>query len=278
MRINHGAVVKRDLVLNCAGYLGFTLIEMMIAILVSLFLLVMVSEVVFSMKKMVIEQDSLAKTESQALQVMRYLNQTVSYAGLIGCFNVDRQESVINHVVTEQGALTGVSVLVNDHAALSVTLGYPLQTIAEPMTNNAEIIVQQSTGFYKNDVVVIADCSRAEVDKIEAIRKIINKQAYKITLQQPLDYHYQPYATIAVLHHYRFFTRSPYYDKHSSALFMAEDHGQDQELVPDVNHLTFRMLPDNQRPRAVAVDFTISIPGQHQESVWQFVIPLLERL
>lgn len=259
-------------------YNGFSLIEMMIAITVSLFLLMMLGDVFFSMKKIITEQEEMAAMESQALQVMRYLNQLVPYAGFIGCFNVNRNYPVINHLTAEESNVTAASVLINNKDSIVIKLVENSVIFSEPMANDSDIIVSPISSFQKNDVVVIGDCTSAEVDKIAAIRKIINKQAYKITLEKPLLRRYQPYATIAVLHRYRFFIKPASYDKNSSALFMAEDHSQDQELVSDVNDLEFKTLPNDQPPKAVIVNFKLKIPEKNVESVWQFVIPLLERM
>ncbi len=256
---------------------GFTLIELIIAITISLFLLILLSDAFFSLRKAIEDREELTNGEAQALQVMYYLNQHVPYAGFIGCFNLNRNGAVTNHLAAEQGNVTASSVLSKDQHVLVIKLVESPILFAEPMTNNSEIIVNQLSNLQKDDVVVISDCSSAEVDKIESIRKIINKASYKITLTRALSRSYKPYATIAVLRRYRYFLKLVSYDKQLSALFVEDDKAT-QELVGNVYDLGFQYLPTSQQTKAIVVSFMIKDTQHSMESRWQFVIPLLEQL
>ena len=169
---------------------GFTLIEMLIAITLSLFLLVMLSDACCALQTAIHEREAIAEGETQALQVMYYLNQRVPYAGFIGCFNVNRAGPVINHLGTAEAKVTASTVLTKDPQVLTIHLAEHGVLLSAPMENGSELIVNHPGMLQKNDRVVIADCSSAEVDQIESIRKVINKPIYKITLTRPLAKYY----------------------------------------------------------------------------------------
>lgn len=257
---------------------GFTLIELMIALAISVFLLMALSDAFFSVKKAVDEREKMMSVEAKALQVITYLNQELPYAGFVGCFNVARDNPVINHLAIKDIALTTSSVLSQDPQVLSATLAEHLVLFSESMKNKTDILVSDPGDLQKQDKVVVSDCSGAEIDSIESIRKVINKAVYKIVLSRPLSRLYQPYASIAVLRRYRYFLRSVNQKRQSSVLFVEDEQGRSHELVEDVYDLNFHYLPNIEQPRAVVVSFVVKNSQTDGGSTWKFVIPLLERI
>lgn len=257
--------------------IGFTLVELMIAVTITLLLLMILSDIFFSLCKAIEDRESIAHAESQALQVMYYLNQQLPYAGFMGCFNLNRGIPIVNHLGTKQADISNSSVLSIEAQALTVKLVDHPVLFSESMKNSNDIIVNQIGALQKADVVVIGDCERAEVDQIKSIRKIMNKPNYKITLKWPLTHFYEPYATVAVLHLYRYFLKSVSYHKTLSALFV-EDNVATHELVANVYDLRFQYLPNPQQPKAILVNFVIKDAQQKMDLAWQFIIPLLEKL
>lgn len=172
---------------------GFTLIEMMVAMTLSLVLLGAITYVVVNSNKSYNSTDSLARLQENARFAMEFVTRDLRRAGYMGCSNdVDDVKSTLNGTAHGGGSGTVVfSPLEGAEAIATGTLWKPSGTavsftntpitgsdaisaryldlnnpitIQQPMPNESAVLfVNSGHGLVAGDIITVTDCDGADI-------------------------------------------------------------------------------------------------------------------
>lgn len=255
---------------------GFTLVELMVAITIGLIILAAVTSLFVSTKRSYSEQDRQAKMQENARFALNFLSYDLRLAGYYGCLDdVDAQSvnSIVNPGSLFLNALypvegidnaSGTWYPSNDTAtvpsgmmantdAIVLRMASPLDAVnlAEPMPNtSAELKLDSVAGLDDGDVVMLSDCSSADVFQITAVQSSLHIQHNGGTgtpgnSTQKLSKPYSPPAQIM-----KFNTRV-YFIKNNNGvpgLFRQDNNGTPEELVAGVDQMQIMYGKDTDTP------------------------------
>jgi type IV pilus assembly protein PilW len=180
--------------INLFGARGFSLVELMVAVVIGLLVLAAVSTVMVNSKKNYTVQDSLARLQENARVAVDFVTRDLRTVGYYGCSN-DHAE--VNNLVKIDGAnslydvsyrieavengsatwyptaiknadlnLTGI-VPGTDALTLRFKEGAGVPIIAPYMTDpTAALTIDPGSNLSKGDIVMVADCASADVFQI----------------------------------------------------------------------------------------------------------------
>lgn len=180
---------------NLSTVRGFSLAELMIAMTIGLIILAAVSTLFVSSKQTYTTQDQLARLQENARFAMQFIMSDLRLAGYYGCmddidaknvFSVVNSTSLvytINQAPVEglenaagtwypsgiadvpTGMKTGTDALVIRKAEPGLS-----QTLTARMANKADVLtVTNTAGFEVGNIILVADCTRAELMQITAV-------------------------------------------------------------------------------------------------------------
>lgn len=175
---------------------GFSLVELMVALVIGLLVLAAVSTVMVNSKKNYTVQDSLARLQENARVAVDFISRDLRTAGYYGCSS---DHAAVNNIVNLAGAgalydvgsrieavengsatwyptgianadlvppLTGI-VPGTDALTLRFMTGAGVPIIPPFMTDPAAALaINPGSGLKQGDIVMVADCSSADVFQI----------------------------------------------------------------------------------------------------------------
>lgn len=219
---------------------GFSLIEMMVALTLSLMLLAGV--VHFYTVQRSQHQLQLAMSESQqnAELAMQLLISTIQKAGFIGCRHVDQDSHIHNHLA-ETGVNLSLDTVIrakqtHDGASLSLMFVDDIGDVISNMETKQALWLSPYPYLGKHSVLVISDCEHADVVKLDHWTKKADKQHVYFTPMIAARYH--TYDTVGRLYREQFFV-GPTSDRYPDgqvmwALQVRHLDGQRDVLVPGI--------------------------------------------
>jgi len=173
---------------------GFTLIELMVAIVLSLVLLTGITYVVVNSNKSYNSTDSLARLQENARFAMQFLTQDIRRTGYMGCAN---DVSAVNTTLNDRSygnatfavlPLEGVDNIASGSTwspsgtalGLSKTpiagsdairtnyldLTNPITIVQEMPNESASLFVNTGSGLKTGDIIALTDCSSADIMQI----------------------------------------------------------------------------------------------------------------
>lgn len=177
---------------NRIALLGFTLVELMVAITLGLILLAAISTVFVGSKQTYKAQDSLARLQENARFAMQFIVSDMRLAGYYGCLDniADKVTSVVNSSALPydltQPAIEGLnkasgqwepsahpaslpSGTIGGSDAIAIRFADPTTSIslAADMPNSAApLTVTDPSTFEQGDIIMIADCTSAHLMQI----------------------------------------------------------------------------------------------------------------
>ena len=273
---------------------GFSLIELMVSVTISLMVLVAVSYVFVASKRTYSVQDRLARVQENARFAIQFISRDLRMAGYSGC--MDEVSSVNNTLNTgftfnpsvaieglenatgswyPSGNTTAIPTNIKAGSdAIMLRMADPslLISVTRPMPNeSAEINVSAVTGLAANDIVMISDCSSADVMQITAVQTASSKIQHipggassPGNATQRLSKQYKENAKVM-----RYVARS-YYLKNKTdpndpgktipSLYMSENGGAEQELVEGVEDMQITYGVDTD-PAADGIPNSYRKPG-----------------
>jgi len=250
---------------------GFTLVELMVSITLGLIILAAVSTVFVNSKRTYSTQDRLARLQENARFAMQFLVRDIRMAGYSGCMSdITAVNSSLNNggfqFITNDAVEglenatgnwypSGVAAIPTSMKtgtdAIAVRLADPSMniSISKPMPNeSAELNVDSLSGIKTNDIIMISDCSSADVMQItstqDAALKIqhngggnpaIGDPDYPGNSTQKLSKQYKPPTQI-----FKFVTRTYFIRNNGNgvpSLYVQENGASAQELVEGIEDL-----------------------------------------
>lgn len=171
---------------------GFTLVELMIAVTISLILLAGVTQIFISNKQTYRMNDALSRLQENARYAMHVLTSDLRMAGFVGCMDStdpSKFESTLNTPNAYQfdfnnllqgyeatgtntwspaldasfsaGVLTGTDVVAIKHMD-----GNGVAIAEKKLTATGQIHVEPTSAFSEGDVIMLADCEKASVFQV----------------------------------------------------------------------------------------------------------------
>jgi len=282
---------------------GFTLVEMMVAITISLIILVAVSSLFVSTKRTYNEQDRQAKMQEGARFALNFLTYDLRQAGYFGCLD-DINTQTVNSTVNASASLflnalipiegienaagswhpsgntTLPAGIKSNTDAIVLRMSSPTDavSISDPMPNtSAELKVSAISGINDGDILMISDCSSADVFQVTAVQTSslhIQHNAGGSTppgnSTQQLSKRYSPPAQV-----FKFLIRTYFIRDNNGVpgLFRQDNGGTPVELVPGVDQLqiTYGKDTDNPPDKVPNVYLRAGDPGLITPADWSRV-------
>jgi len=184
---------------------GFSLVELMVALTIGLIILAAVSTLFVNSKQTYTTQDSLARLQENARFAMHFLIKDLRLAGYYGCMSDITPDSVsstlngsdfvynlqiplegVNNISGTVASPTGTwypsanttmpsnAIPGTDSVAIRLADAGSLISLDGNMNTKSDVLtVNVTTGLIVNDIIMIADCSSAEILQITQINTTV---------------------------------------------------------------------------------------------------------
>lgn len=250
---------------------GYSLIELLIALSLSVILLSGLVEVYLSVKNTYQKQTALSRLQENARLASIILTKNISMAGFVGCNSKDFSDAIIgdNNKITIKKADENLTYLTEDF-----------------LPNTNIIKVENNPADKNNPELVIADCSHYDLfDSLKFGEKIIEAN-------KNFKHHYHKLDTTVSS-----FEKTEYFiDKTSRksksgnpiyALYDRVNNGRKQELIENVNAMQIKYSIGNSYlsadqisnwEKVLSVFITLKLlEDNNKERLWKIYIALKER-
>lgn len=232
---------------------GFSLVELMVAITISLIILAAVSTLFVSSKKTYTTQDRLGRLQENARFAMQFITRDLRLAGYTGCINkLIPDTTYFNRLNVAVATTPDVPLVATDGTTDEVTISFvdPVSSAtldAEMASPSSDITAKNVTGISKGDMLIIADCSTADLFQVSDISTDSSSKITTIKHQMGTSNPApgnssndlsKPYRTTAKF--IKFSTRRYFIAMGASgnpALFRADNGGASTELVDGIEML-----------------------------------------
>ncbi len=244
---------------------GFTLVEMMVSIFISVFLLNVLITIFFSVHKNFFLQTELIKVKNNLQFAIEFLRSQIHLSGFLGCAKLTADFPVQPFLPFELNAKNKVSILPDK---LQVRYANPFYAIVYSVTLT-EVVASSQPVFVTGNILVISDCKKAEIIKVKSVFKNQDKQYIQSTL--PLNYHFDRDAQMSRLEINTFYVektnrytklRQPIY-----ALFMTDITGKKTELIEGVE----RLVVKQDRQHGIFLNWAFSSSFQDKKVMYSYV-------
>lgn len=230
---------------------GITLLEMMIALLISLGTLSVLMSVYVSARKNFRMQQSLSNLQNNARTAIELLQSDLQIAGFIGCSRLTDENSF------ELNAKNKIELKDN-----SITVRHAeVQNgnVIEDMINTINIIVSLNPTFLPNDSLIISDCSSSEVVHVKEV--FLRGASQLLIAQLPLSKAYGKYAEISKLIKNTYFIdktkRLTIDGKPIFALFKLDIQGKKVERVEGINSMKVNWIGNESDPKGISIELQL---------------------
>lgn len=289
---------------------GYSMVELMVALTIGLIILGAVSTLFVGSKKGYTTQDRLARLQENARFAMQFIIRDMRLAGYYGCVN-DINDQTLNNTLSgasgfnynasspiegfdsstatwyPSGATTTPSGKISGTDMMMIRMADPSATIGlsgEMPNDSAEIKVSSVSGFNEGDVIVISDCSSADIMQITGVQTAASKLQHAPggadTTKNPpwpgnstqkLSKAYGTSGSKVM----KFISRQYYIGTGASgnpALFRADNAGSGVELVDGIERLEFLFGKDTDSDRTPNIYLKAGATGLQSTTDWSSVV------
>ncbi|MES2218479.1 MAG: hypothetical protein V4501_08700 [Pseudomonadota bacterium] len=235
---------------------GLTLIELLMALASTLFLLLALATMLITLQKNFNTEETLNTLQENARAAMQILQTHIHNAGNIGCAKLQEGFAVKSfgaYSLSSQNKLVGTAHEITVRGAGGISGG-----LIHDMNDKNSIYITAKPVFEAGDLAIIADCETAEIFQIKNIT-IVTPYIRRIESITPLAKNYLQTATIS-----RFEINTFSVERTSSkdnqgkavtALYVKNRHHRKMELVEDIANLIFTYdVKINQRLQSLTAE------------------------
>lgn len=161
---------------------GLTLIEMLIGLCITILMTASLGQLSRLMFKNHWTWVSMMTLQADRMRLISELNQTLSYAGVIGCAVLSNDFPIINHTEFPYSRFNRINVY-RDGAvkpgtdAISIREGGDvISTLLLKMPTRSDLTVDAQSSFKVGDIILIADCQTADIFQVKSISTEKNGQ------------------------------------------------------------------------------------------------------
>jgi type IV pilus assembly protein PilW len=230
-------------------YRGMTLIELMLALTLTLLILTGLSSVYLAIAKNHLAEAGLQNIQENARVTLQLLNSTLRLAGYIGCAKLEDDFGVASSVpdlITKKNRIQPYfsSEMKPGTDALTVRYANPASgVLTETMTQPSMIRVSASPKIVVGDRLLISNCQMADAIVIQQVSVASNGDQLLVSAS-PLSKLYQRNADVSKLEINTYFIgqtkRKDTHGHYIEALYKKDISGHKSELVEGVSALTIR--------------------------------------
>lgn len=284
---------------------GVTLVELMVAMTISLIVMVGVGVIFVNTKKTYNTQERSNRVQENGRFAMYYLMRDLRMVGYTGCLSdINHYESTLNSPTDfsvnlavpiegmdpESGAATWYpsgfndpltsTVLLPNTDMVAIRLVDPTTGtgISDPMPNtSAELKVSNVSGFKENDIVLISDCANADLMQLTAVQTSSSHLQHNTGSGTPgnaTKVLQKAYDTSAKV--FKYSTRK-YYIRNNAAnipsLYM-ESNGNSVELVEGIENLQISYGIDTDGDRQPNRFLKAGEAGLQSQTEWSNVVAI----
>jgi type IV pilus assembly protein PilW len=215
---------------------GITLIELMLALSLSIFLISLIFEIYLIAENSRLTQSALISLQENEQILSQLLLRHIRMAGYAGCGKLSDDFPFYNHL-TEKVSLRNKIKLYQKSGITLWHASHENGILIKPMRGYATFYASANPAFAVGDDLIISDCKTADLFSVKQI-SISNSGIQKIVTTTPLNKLYSVNAEIREFKWESFFVadterldlqKQPVY-----ALFMREKNGRKTELVEGV--------------------------------------------
>lgn len=232
---------------------GITLVEMMMALLISMALINMLMTLYISVKKNFRTQKALSQLQNNARTAIELLQSDLQIAGWIGCIRLGNQDAKFPELnVKNKIEITNNTITVR-HA--DVQNG----NLVEDMIDTENIMMSQNPIFVANDCLIISDCRSME---IMYVKKVNKRGPYQHLIPQtPLSKKYGKYAEISKLIKSTYFIdktkREAANGQPIFALYKLDSKDKKNELVEGIHSMKTKWIGSESDPKGIAIELQL---------------------
>lgn len=213
---------------------ALTLIEMMLALSLSIFILIAVTEIYLTAQKGQKIQIAMNTIQENSRIAAQLLSTSIRMAGYTGCeyFPVTSINRITDYKNSEMK--TDTDAMTVWHAGNENTV------LTKTMRGPSTLYTTTSVKFSAGDLLIISDCKSAEVFQVKQISAFING-TQKILSTKPLTKSYEKNAEVSLFKKESYFIadtgRLDETGKTVYALYMKDNHGRKTELVEGIDQM-----------------------------------------
>ena len=211
---------------------GVSLPELLIALFLASFIMVLLMRHYINAKQQYQYFQSKLEQRIDLQMVTELIRDSTRRAGFTPCLNID-------HLKTRDQRNSR-------HALKSISIGPEQSLIINRMNEQFDtvidildpthLLITDLSPIHRGQSILIADCYQAEVQNVEQVKHLPNRQL--LTLNQPLAFRYQPPFYLGEWLEERFFIRKSAGSKTASLFYKLH---QTEELTEEVQNMSLRL-------------------------------------
>jgi type IV pilus assembly protein PilW len=225
-------------------YRGVTLIELLISLSISFFILDALFSLYISCKKNFTLQMHLTAIQEHAQTALQTLKTDIESAGFIGCARLSADFPMQNH--TSYVFNPGNKLIVTAHNVCVRHMDIRGNTLGQPMHDFITLRITGPRKYSAKQIMLISDCQSADIFTIQSAYKL-DKNLQLITASTPLSKNYDTDAQVAPLLINTYFVKSTGRTSPSgqpiSALYMKNINAHTVEMVENISALNLNYSP-----------------------------------
>lgn len=217
---------------------GLMLIELLMAITISMIITSMLIEIYITMQRNYRLQIALNEMQGTAKKVMSIMSGNIKNAGNIGCARLSKDFPIVSYApfsLFPNNKITG-----NSSEIMVMHAAYPEAKFIG-LSNPSIMLIGTRMNVKAGFVFIISDCKHAEVFTV--VNAVVVNQVTKLTINHALQYQYEKDAEVSMLEANKFFvakTRRMYANgKPIYALYCTNIYGNKYELADGVTNIRF---------------------------------------
>jgi hypothetical protein len=241
---------------------GYILIEILIAMSIGILLMTLLMEMYLASHESSTLETALSTIQQNARSFTAILTREIHAAGNIGCARLTQDFPIIslpNYPYTAANKITST-------ASNQITIrhaDYPAATLAEEMKDHVRIYLSNNIAFKPGDILLISNCERAEMFKVQTVRKI--NGLLEITSTAALHDRYEKYAEVSRFSINQFYLAKTgrHYSDGSAiyALFIEDIHHRKSELVAGIQQMQIKYTIQNAEGSPSAITDWAAVSG-----------------
>lgn len=232
---------------------GLSLIELMVALTVSSFLLVIMTAVFLGAEHVFKIQEELSNLQENKRIAVKLLTSDLRLAGYIGCAKLTADFPLKKFQSYDLKPQNKIAITANTVEVQHVSISHA--NLLESTQGSTEIILTNDSRFSAGDILLISDCKTAEIFQIKSV---IKKSHYQIIIPTvELTNIYDKQAEVAHLEKNYYFVaktnRKSSQGKPIYAFYYRDINNRKTELIENINRMNVHL--DNKKGIEIMLSF-----------------------
>jgi len=180
---------------------GWVLLEVMIAVSLSLLVITALTRVYLTMHQVFREQQQRQSQQQIAQKVMALLTDEITSAGHIGCARL-RDDFRLYPYLTQTLTISN-ALEVNDDTLTVRYQAFPGVELLKDSLTTGSLVAEAAEHFTQGALLLISDCQHAEIFQVQSIRKSGSEQIIIPAMALHFNYHQGAEIGRLIVRHYQ---------------------------------------------------------------------------